>query len=111
MEQSARGGGGREGAARRTGSAGEWREEGAHDARCRDAAAQRCVVRCRRAAEIGVDLPKGSETLLIFHVLPRLPPLRSPSPSDAPSPLSRSLFTYTTASQKSYRLSRKYLPF
>lgn len=36
-----------------------------------------CVVGCRRAAEIGVDLPKGSETLLIFHVLPLSPTVSS----------------------------------
>lgn len=63
-----------------------------------DAEMQRChcnvVVGCRRTAENGVDLPKGSETLLIFHVRPST--LFTPPPYlPTLSPLSRSFFTYT----------------
>lgn len=50
------------------------------------------VVRCRRTAENGVDLPKGSKTLLIFHVRPFA--LFTPRLT-VPSPLSPSFFTYT----------------
>lgn len=67
--------------------------------------AQRCccnvvvVVWCRRAGEIGVDLPKGSETLFIFHVRPfalsNSPPPFPPATPCPVWPLWRSFFTYT----------------
>lgn len=74
-----------------------------------DAEMQRCycniVVWCRPIAENGVDLPKGSETLLIFHVRPfalLIPCLH---------PFCVLFHLYARAWQKGYRLSRKYSLF
>lgn len=67
------------------------------------------VVRCRRTAENSVDLPKGSETLLIFHV--RSSALFIPCLTHAFTPFTILFHLYARAWQKGYRLSRKYSLF